>query len=192
MPSDEEAKLDENGKKIKNLSVEQSIKDRFFGVSDPLANKMLTKIKKEEKPQPPENKNITTLFLGGVEDDLTETDIVEFFKKYGKVKGIRMRPKAKCAFICFENRSSTEFAVEHLYSKLFIKERRLKINWAKDQLDPSKHSNKRTNDEYTNPADESKLASMIGNHSHGKLVIEADKGYYPSMDPANYVSLQLN
>lgn len=190
MPDEEEIKVDENGKKIKNLSVEQSIKDRFFGVNDPLAGKLLTKIKKHEKPEPPENKKITTLFIGGVDEDLSETDIVEFFKKYGKVKGIRIRQKSKCAFICFEERSAAELAVDHLYSKLFIKEKPLKLLWAKDQLDPNKHK-KRTNEELQNMSEASKLNSMIGNQNSGKLVIEEDKGYYPSMDPANYVSIIL-
>jgi len=96
MPSeDEEAKVDENGKKIKNLSVEQSIRDRFNGVNDSLAGKILKKIKKSEKPVPPENKNITTLFIGGVDETLTENDITDFFKKYGKIKGIRVRQKSQ-------------------------------------------------------------------------------------------------
>ena len=57
--------------------------------------KSLVKIKKFEKPSPPENQKITTLFIGGVEDDLSEKDIIEFFTKYGKIKGIRIRQKSK-------------------------------------------------------------------------------------------------
>lgn len=95
MPDEEEIKYDEDGKRIKNLSVEQSIRDRFNGVNDSLANKMISKIKKFEKPNAPENKKITTLFIGGVEDDLSEKDIIEFFTKYGKIKGIRIRQKSK-------------------------------------------------------------------------------------------------
>ena len=120
MPEEEEEKLDENGKKIKNLSVEQSIRDRFNGVNDSLAGKILNKIKKNEKPSPPENQKITTLFIGGVEESLSETDIIDFFKRYGKVTGIRIRIKSSCAFICFEERSSAELAMDHLFNKLFI------------------------------------------------------------------------
>jgi pre-mRNA-splicing factor RBM22/SLT11 len=178
MPEEEEVKLDENGKKIKNLSVEQSIRDRFNGVNDSLANKMISKIKKFEKPNPPENKKITTLFIGGVEDDLSEADILEFFTKYGKIKGMRIRQKSKWAFICFEERSSAEIAIDHLFSKLYIKEKQLKLLWAKDQLDPRKQ-NKRSREE----------SKDDNNSKQWKLVIDETKNYYPSMDPANYVSL---
>lgn len=187
MPEEEE-KLDENGNKIKGQSVEQSIRDRFHGVNDSLAGKMLNKVKKNEKPSPPENKNITTLFIGGVDEGLSESDIVEFFKKYGKVQGIRMRLKANCAFICFEERSSAEIAIDHLFNKLFIKEKKLKLLWAKDQLDPKKHKEaKRSRDDYEGKLDSEKVQALTSgkNYDDGKLVIE-EKGYYPSMDPANY------
>lgn len=181
MPDEEEVKVGENGKRIKNLSVEQSIKDRFFGVNDSLAGKILTKIKKDEKPQPPENKNITTLFIGGVDESLTENDIIEFFKKYGKIKGLRIRPKSNCAFICFEERSAAELAIDHLFSKLYIKEKQLKLLWAKDQLDPSKaRSAKRTREDGQNQ--DSGAPGASGERRE-------EKRYYPSMDPANYVSI---
>mmetsp|Transcript_6275 Transcript_6275/g.5388 ORF Transcript_6275/g.5388 Transcript_6275/m.5388 type:complete len:197 (+) Transcript_6275:481-1071(+) len=178
MPEEEEAKLDENGKKIKNLSVEQSIRDRFNGVNDSLAKKMITKMKKSEKPPPPENKSITTLFVGGVEEGLSEQDIVDFFKKYGKVNGIRLREKSKCAFICFDERSAAEKAIDHLFSKLFIKDRRLKLLWAKDQLDPNKNK-KRTRDEFKNP-------DGTISHKPTKIVIEEKRDYYQAMDPSKY------
>lgn len=190
MPEEEE-KLDENGKKIKGQSVEQSIRDRFHGVNDSLASKMISKVKKREKPDPPENKEITTLFIGGVDETISESDIIEFFLKYGKVKHIRIRLKSSCAFICFEERSSAEIAVDHLYDKLYIKEKRLKLLWAKDQLDPTKHKqNKRTHGDVQALADQDKVNALTTgkNQGHGgKLIIE-EKQYYPSMDPANYVS----
>ena len=183
-PSDEEeVKVDENGKKIKNLSVEQSIRDRFHGVNDSLAGKILHKIKKNEKPSPPENKNITTLFVGGVDETLKENDISEFFKKYGKVKGIRIRLKSQWAFVWFDERESAELAMDHLFNKLFIKEKQLKLLWAKDQLDLNK--NKRTAEEFGS------LPGIGGNGGAQKLKIE-DKTYLPSMDPSNYVSKNLN
>jgi hypothetical protein len=40
MPEEEE-KFDEDGNKIKKQSVEQSIRDRFHGVNDPLATKII-------------------------------------------------------------------------------------------------------------------------------------------------------
>jgi len=176
MPEEEEQKLDENGKKIKNLSVEQSIRDRFNGVNDSLANKILTKMKKHEKPTPPEDKNITTLMIRGVEEGLNEADITEFFKRYGKIQAIRIRLSKNLAFVCFESRSGAELAMDHLWSKLYIKERLLKLFWAHYQLDPSK-IRKRTRD----------LVDSKTGEPTKKIKIEADKGgYFPSMDPSNY------
>lgn len=179
MPEEEEVKVDANGKKIKNLSVEQSIRDRFNGVNDSLANKIMTKMKKHEKPSPPEDKNITTLMIRGVEEGLTESDITDFFKRYGKITAIRIRLSKNLAFISFDCRSSAELAMDHLWSKLFIKERLLKLFWAHYQLDPSK-IRKRTNEEANKGTGAGKVK---------KIKIEADKGgYFPSMDPSNYVS----
>lgn len=179
---------DEEEKHGKGQSVEQSIRDRFHGVNDPLAAKMIGKIKKHEKPSPPENKNITTLFIGGVDETLPESDIVEFFKKYGKVKGIRIRLKSNWAFIWFAERSSAEIAIDHLYDKLFINEKQLKLLWAKDQLDPSKHKQSKPTDLASKIESEKANALTSGRSlDDGRLVIE-EKGYYPSMDMANYVS----
>lgn len=64
---------------------------------------------------------------------------------------------------------------------MFIKEKQLKLLWAKDQLDPEKQKNKRS-------AEDAGAAGGPGQSGgDGKLVIE-DKSYFPSMDPSNYVS----
>ena len=59
-----------------NGSIEQKIKNRYHGINDPVATKILSKIKERGKlPDPPEDKNITTLFLGGVKD--TTEDVIK-------------------------------------------------------------------------------------------------------------------
>lgn len=40
---------------------EQNIKDRYYGVNDPVANKVLNRMDQMGKPEPPEDQNITTL-----------------------------------------------------------------------------------------------------------------------------------
>ena len=42
----------------------QNIKDRYFGVNDPVANKMLNRVDNLPKLEPPEDPSITTLFVG--------------------------------------------------------------------------------------------------------------------------------
>ena len=55
----------------KKKGVEQSIKDRFHGSSDPLAIKLLSKVKNDQgPPDQPDDLTITTLFIGGVPEHL--------------------------------------------------------------------------------------------------------------------------
>lgn len=45
---------------------EQNIKDRYYGVNDPVANKMMDRVSGMAKLTPPEDTTICTLFVGGV------------------------------------------------------------------------------------------------------------------------------
>jgi hypothetical protein len=45
---------------------EQNIKDRYYGVNDPVAAKLLDRANKMAKLTPPEDQTICTLFVGGV------------------------------------------------------------------------------------------------------------------------------
>ena len=53
----------------------QNIKDRYFGVNDPVANKMMDRVNAMEKLEPPEDQSVTTLFVGGITADMQESDI---------------------------------------------------------------------------------------------------------------------
>jgi len=44
---------------------DSKIRDRYYGVNDPLANKMITRMKEAPGLAPPEDKSITTLYVGG-------------------------------------------------------------------------------------------------------------------------------
>ena len=46
--------------------VEDRIRDRFNGVNDPLAKKIIDKIEDFKVPDPPADLSITTLFIGNV------------------------------------------------------------------------------------------------------------------------------
>jgi len=56
-----------------NGSIDDKIKERYHGINDPIAAKILSKIKERSKvPDPPEDLTITTLFIGGVTDEIDE------------------------------------------------------------------------------------------------------------------------
>jgi len=83
--------------------------------------------------------------------------------------------------------------MDHLFNKLFINDKRLKLLWAKDQLDPNKHKqSKHGKDDIEGQIDSEKANTLTSgkNFDDGKLVV-GQKGYYPSMDPSNYVSLNI-
>ena len=113
-------------------SIEQKIKDRFHGINDPVAKKILDKVKEANLPKPPEDLNITTLFIGGVTDDSVDEDsLKDQMEPFGKIKAIKMIHRQGCAFVCFHARESAERAIEALFNRFFINNKRLKVLWAK-------------------------------------------------------------
>jgi pre-mRNA-splicing factor RBM22/SLT11 len=44
----------------------QNIRDRFYGVNDPVADKLMSRYKELPQLETPEDKSITTLYIGNV------------------------------------------------------------------------------------------------------------------------------
>ena len=57
-----------------NGSIDEKIRERFNGINDPIAKKIMDKIEEKSKPPtPPDDKSVSTLFLGNVtSEDITE------------------------------------------------------------------------------------------------------------------------
>ena len=53
----------------------QKLKDRYHGINDPVAEKMLSQAKEMPSLRPPDDKSITSLYVGGVDETFTESDI---------------------------------------------------------------------------------------------------------------------
>ena len=53
----------------------QNIKDRYYGVNDPVANKMMRRAETMPKLEMPSDKTVTTLYVGGLDDRITENDL---------------------------------------------------------------------------------------------------------------------
>ncbi len=61
---------------INELS-DQNIKDRYFGINDPVAKKILRGFQDTKMPSTPADKSITSLYIGGVTDDsIREKDLM--------------------------------------------------------------------------------------------------------------------
>lgn len=54
---------------------DQNIKDRFYGVNDPVANKLLDRASKLPSLEAPPDKAITTLYVGGLDGKVLEQDL---------------------------------------------------------------------------------------------------------------------
>ncbi|CAJ0920136.1 21323_t:CDS:2 [Entrophospora sp. SA101] len=93
----------------------QNIKDRYYGTNDPVAKKMLNRVKGG----------------GGIEDDITESDLRGHFYAFGEIKSVVVVHKSKCAFVNYATRASAEQAVEKSHNNLNIKDHDLKISWGR-------------------------------------------------------------
>ncbi|KAK1596988.1 RNA recognition domain-containing protein [Colletotrichum navitas] len=78
---------------------------------------------------PPADKNIMSLFVTGVEDDLPEHKIREFFKAHGKIKSLVCSHMSHCAFVNYETRDAAEKAAAAYRGRAVIAGCPLRIRW---------------------------------------------------------------
>lgn len=83
--------------------------------------------------EPPEDKSITTLYVGNIAEHLSEKDIRDHFYQYGEIRNITLVSKQQCAFVQFTKRSSAELAAQSTFNKLVLGAQKLQIKWAKTQ-----------------------------------------------------------
>ncbi|XP_035669646.1 pre-mRNA-splicing factor RBM22-like [Branchiostoma floridae] len=112
---------------------DQNIKDRYYGVNDPVANKLLKRYDNMPSLKPPEDRSITTLYIGGLGDKITEQDLRDHFYQFGEIRSITMVARQQCAFIQFTSRPAAEMAAERTFNKLIINGRRLSVRWGRSQ-----------------------------------------------------------
>ncbi|KAH9496366.1 RNA binding motif protein 22 [Bulinus truncatus] len=111
---------------------DQNIKDRFYGMNDPVANKLLTRYSSLPKLEPPEDRTVTTLYVGNLGDKVSEKDLRDYFYQFGEIRSINLS-KQQCAFVQFTSRIAAETAAEKAFNKLILNGRRLNIKWGRSQ-----------------------------------------------------------
>ncbi|KAF2074507.1 hypothetical protein CYY_004175 [Polysphondylium violaceum] len=108
----------------------QDIRDRYNGINDPVAERMLKRA--QYPPKPPLDKSITTLFLGDLDfEKVKEEDIKAHLFPYGTLKKLKIVTAQNCAFATFNTRQEAETAISQLYSKFNINENDIRLNWSK-------------------------------------------------------------
>ncbi|KAK8954488.1 Zinc finger CCCH domain-containing protein 40 [Platanthera zijinensis] len=113
---------------------QQNIKDRYYGVNDPVALKLLGKAGEMSSLAPPDDESIRTLYVGGLDARINEQDLRDHFYAHGEIESIRMVSQRACAFVSYTTREGAEKAAEELSNKLVIKGLRLKLMWGKPQV----------------------------------------------------------
>lgn len=78
---------------------------------------------------PPDDTNIMSLFVTGVEDDLPEFKIRDFFKAHGKIKSLVCSHMSHCAFVNYETREAAEKAAAACQGRAVIAGCPLRIRW---------------------------------------------------------------
>ncbi len=112
---------------------DQNIKDRYYGVNDPVADKILRRAETLPSLTPPEDPHITTLYVGGLDESFAEADMRDYFYQFGEIRSVSMVPKQGCAFVQFTRRSAAEAAADKAFNNLTIRGKRLVIRWGKSQ-----------------------------------------------------------
>ncbi|XVF59247.1 hypothetical protein PTKIN_Ptkin07bG0260700 [Pterospermum kingtungense] len=112
---------------------QQNIKDRYYGVNDPVALKLLNKAGEMPSLETPEDESIKTLYVGGLDKRVTEQDLRDNFYAHGEIESIKMVLDKACAFVTYTTREGAEKAAEEVSNKLVIKGLRLKLMWGKPQ-----------------------------------------------------------
>ncbi|KAL7582146.1 hypothetical protein Lser_V15G46190 [Lactuca serriola] len=112
---------------------QQNIKDRYYGVNDPVALKLLNKAGEMPSLEPPEDESIRTLYIGGLDARVTEQDLRDSFYTHGEIESVKIVSQRACAFITYTTREGAENAANELSNKLVIKGLRLKLMWGRPQ-----------------------------------------------------------
>ena len=114
----------------------QNIKDRYYGVNDPVANKMLAHLAEKAKIPPPADPTITTLFVGNLAPAATEGDVRDAFARFGALASVRAMPERAAAFVTFAARPDAERAAAELAGALTIRGQAAKLLWGRPQQGP--------------------------------------------------------
>ncbi|KAG0175619.1 RNA binding motif protein 22 [Apophysomyces sp. BC1015] len=152
---------------------QQNIKNRYYGSNDPVAKKMLSRVKGSSLA-PPEDKTVTSLFVTGVEEDIQEADIRGFFYAFGEIKSIVVIHRSKCAFVNFVTRTSAELAAEKVSDAgLTLNGHTLRVTWGRPRPQGPKSSAKQ----------QQANTGLMQPPAPPTLSAGDDSDKYPSQDP---------
>eukprot|EP00485_Elphidium_margaritaceum_P003201 CAMPEP_0202688990 /NCGR_PEP_ID=MMETSP1385-20130828/4365_1 /ASSEMBLY_ACC=CAM_ASM_000861 /TAXON_ID=933848 /ORGANISM="Elphidium margaritaceum" /LENGTH=446 /DNA_ID=CAMNT_0049344063 /DNA_START=44 /DNA_END=1384 /DNA_ORIENTATION=+ len=148
---------------------DQNIKDRFYGVNDPVANKLINKYEKwmhggsgdedgnsehnknknRPLPEPPTDTTVRTLFIGGIDWSMNEDLIRDKLQSYGEILSVVLLHDKKCAFVTFATREMAEQTMTALFDQLYLNKRKCQLNWARPKNEQHTNQNNNNNSHET-------------------------------------------
>ncbi|XP_059647759.1 polyadenylate-binding protein RBP47-like isoform X2 [Cornus florida] len=72
----------------------------------------------------------TTIFVGGLDSDITDEDLRQTFSQFGEVLSVKIPPGKGCGFVQFANRSSAEDAIQMLNGTVLGKQT-VRLAWGR-------------------------------------------------------------
>ena len=90
----------------------------------------------------PSEETTTTLWVGGMTDAVSESDLRKEMSQYGTIQEIRMLREKKCAFVEFKSRDEAKKALESSTGRV-LNGSKLSFNWAKSSSSTSSHNKKK-------------------------------------------------
>jgi len=130
----------------KNELSNQNIRDRYYGRNDPVAKKILSGHAASQGLTPPEDTDITSLFLSSLPESATEQSLRSVLaaslpnlppKAFRSIVHVS---KSRCAFVNFTDRSAAERAAEAWASGVDIDGTTVLVKWGRSRPTAAKPS----------------------------------------------------
>ncbi len=86
---------------------------------------------KPEDILPPSDKNVTSLFVTGVEDDMPEHELRTHFQQFGPLRSIVCSHRSHCAFLNYMTREGAETAAAACQGRAIVKGVPLRVQWGR-------------------------------------------------------------
>lgn len=110
----------------------QNMRDRFNGVDDPVAKKIMGRMEENAQVHEPADDSISTVWLGGVDQaKISESDLRDVFYHFGEIRQIKMVRDKACAFVEFVDQQSARNAVQRKHGNCMVRGLSLAVNWSK-------------------------------------------------------------
>lgn len=98
-------------------------------------NSIINKLPFNSTLTPPNDKSITSFFIFGIDADLAEADVRNYFSKFGDIRSLQIVHKMKCGFVNFMDRNGAEAAADSISKNkngnVVIKGCKFKAVWGK-------------------------------------------------------------